>query len=223
MSTQPDLLRVLVIEPRTEHTATVVFAHGLGDSGHGMRPVAAYLARDPQLAHVKWILPFAFDIYNYNLEPPEDEEGILASAQKFNDLIRDEIQHTGIPETRVVLGGLSQGGTTSLLTGLTTDLKLGGIFVLSGRLIMRSKIKPMVSPHARSLPIFWAHGTADQVVTHQRGLDSAEIIKSQIGISETSLGSGLPGLSFNSYQGLVHEINEPELIDLQTWVKSVVP
>jgi len=43
----------------TKHTATVIFVHGLGDSGQGWEPVAQMFKKDPELNHVKWILPHA--------------------------------------------------------------------------------------------------------------------------------------------------------------------
>lgn len=33
-------LRVLTVMPPAQHTATVIFVHGLGDSGHGWKPIA---------------------------------------------------------------------------------------------------------------------------------------------------------------------------------------
>jgi hypothetical protein len=71
------LLKAVTIAPAAKHTATVIFVHGLGDSGHGWKPVgdvrvpAQYLTcarlsvrtqmlrRDPALAHVKWVFPHA--------------------------------------------------------------------------------------------------------------------------------------------------------------------
>ena len=47
----------------------------------------------------------------------------------------------GIPADRIVLGGFSQGGAMSLLAGLTTERKLGGIAVMSGWLPLRNKFK----------------------------------------------------------------------------------
>lgn len=41
------------------HSATVIFVHGLGDSGAGWKPVAEQLRMDEGLRHVKWILPNA--------------------------------------------------------------------------------------------------------------------------------------------------------------------
>lgn len=50
-------LKYITIPPRSTHTATIVFSHGLGDTGEGWRPVAHMLAS--QFPHVKWILPHA--------------------------------------------------------------------------------------------------------------------------------------------------------------------
>ena len=50
----------IVLPAKTAHTATVIFLHGLGDSGSGWEPVAQMLA--PQLPHVKWILPNAYGL-----------------------------------------------------------------------------------------------------------------------------------------------------------------
>jgi predicted esterase len=47
---------------------------------------------------------------------------------------------SGIEASRIVLGGFSQGAAMSLLTGMTSTYKLGGIVVLSGWLPLRNKI-----------------------------------------------------------------------------------
>jgi pimeloyl-ACP methyl ester carboxylesterase len=33
-------LKFISVAPRSTHTASIIFAHGLGDSGHGWQPVA---------------------------------------------------------------------------------------------------------------------------------------------------------------------------------------
>ncbi|KDQ61518.1 hypothetical protein JAAARDRAFT_190272 [Jaapia argillacea MUCL 33604] len=237
MSGQSSPLRVLVIPPRSQHTATVVFCHGLGGSGYRASSVSEILASDPSLAHVKWILPFApsavtgprganisawFNFRSLRPTSRDDEDGVFSSAQKLVELINGEAQISGIPESRIILGGISQGGITSLVTGLITDLKLGGIFVLSGLLIMPFRILSMVSPHVQALPIFWAHGTADPLIPFEKGFNSAQFLISRIGIPQTSLESGSTGLCFNSYDGLAHGVNEAELRDLRTWLKKVI-
>ena len=50
-------LKYLVVKPTKAHTSTVIFLHGLGDTGDGWKPVADMLA--PNFPHTKWILPHA--------------------------------------------------------------------------------------------------------------------------------------------------------------------
>ena len=62
----------------------------------------------------------------------------MESASALNALITSEVDN-GIPASRIVLGGFSQGGVMSLLTGFTSERKLAGIAVLSGYLPLRDK------------------------------------------------------------------------------------
>lgn len=57
----------------------------------------------------------------------EDEAGIIESQKYFHSLIDQEVAK-GIPANRIVVGGFSQGGAMSLLSGITYKDQLGGIF-----------------------------------------------------------------------------------------------
>ena len=70
----------------------------------------------------------------------EDEDGMLKSSSQINALIDEEISR-GTPSDRIVLGGFSQGGALTLLTGLTSEKKLAGLVVLSGWLPIGEKVK----------------------------------------------------------------------------------
>jgi predicted esterase len=90
----------------------------------------------------------------------EDEKGIVDSQKYFHSLIDQEVAK-GIPANRIVVGGFSQGGAMSLLSGVTYKDQLGGIFGLSCYLLQKT-------------PIFMGHGDADQVVAHKWGKLSAD-------------------------------------------------
>lgn len=49
----------LLFPPTGRHTATVIFIHGLGDSGHGWAPAVENWRRRQRLDEVKFILPHA--------------------------------------------------------------------------------------------------------------------------------------------------------------------
>ncbi|KAF3938392.1 hypothetical protein ABW19_dt0209303 [Dactylella cylindrospora] len=83
--------------------STIIFCHGLGDSGLG------------------------YDIIDFgHLTAQEDEAGLRSSVQILQGIVSEQVGH-GIPAKRVILGGFSQGGVVSLLTGLTSEMSLGGI------------------------------------------------------------------------------------------------
>ena len=125
-----------------QHTATVIFLHGLGDSGHGWAPQISNI----KPSCVKLICPSAskmavslnsgvmmpawFDLKSLNPQGPEDEAGVKAAAAYVNSLIEAEME-AGIPSERIILGGFSQGGALGLYTALTSRHRLGGVIGLS--------------------------------------------------------------------------------------------
>lgn len=53
----PEQLSTVVIEPTATHTATVIWLHGLGDSGVGWLFLTEELGS--RFPYIKWILPNA--------------------------------------------------------------------------------------------------------------------------------------------------------------------
>lgn len=109
----------------------------------------------------------------------QDEPGILRSRDYFNTLIKEEMDK-GIPPSRIVVGGFSQGGAMSLFTGLTSTERLGGIFGLSCYLPLSDRIKnfmPEELPNKKT-PVFLAHGKIDDIVPYELGTKSVDMLKS---------------------------------------------
>ncbi|KAJ7693823.1 Phospholipase/carboxylesterase/thioesterase [Mycena rosella] len=228
-------LKFIAVPALSKHTATVIFVHGLGDTGSGWKPVADMFKTS--LPHVKWVLPHSpsmavtanggmvmpswFDILSFGFDSEEDQPGMLKTAHSLNQLITAEVD-AGIPAHRIVLGGFSQGGAMSLLTGLTAERKLAGLAILSGWLPLRASIKSMASEHATKLPIFWGHGAADPLVKFELARASVDFLTKNIGITEAP-STGDKGLSFNAYPGVGHSTNEQELSDVKAWLTKVLP
>lgn len=78
-----------------------------------------------------------------DISQSEDETGILRTQSYVHSLIAAEIAK-GIPSERIILGGFSQGGAMSILSGLTAPTRLGGVFGLSCYLLLRGKVRDMV-------------------------------------------------------------------------------
>ncbi|TFK25923.1 lysophospholipase I [Coprinopsis marcescibilis] len=232
------ILQRLIVPATSKHTATVIFVHGLGDSGHGWKPVAEMFGADQQLQHVKWVLPHApvepvtanqgmrmpswFDIIEFGFKSTEDEKGMLKTASSLNKLISEEVD-AGIDPSRIILGGFSQGGTMSLLTGLTNERKLGGLIVLSAWLPLRHKIKAMTSDHAKSIPIFWGQGKQDELIRPALSKLSVEFVKNELGFAYASSQTEATGVAYKQYNGVGHSVNDQELADLKAWIKNAIP
>jgi lysophospholipase-1 len=178
---------------------------------------------------------------SFDFNTAEDESGMLQSSRLLNELISAEID-SDIDAGRIVLGGFSQGGAMSLLTGLTSERKLGGIAVLSGWLPLHKKFKSvrkltlcssdgtdtaqfqMTSQHAKSLPIFWGHGSGDPLVRYELCTKSVEYLKTTCGIPELGAGDeSINGMRCKVYRGMAHTSCPEELNDLKVWLRAVIP
>lgn len=71
---------------------------------------------------------------------------MLRTARALNELITAEVD-AGIPANRIVVGGFSQGGAMTLLTGLTCERRLAGLVVMSGWLPLSTKMQAVSSPY----------------------------------------------------------------------------
>ncbi|KAG8993338.1 hypothetical protein FRB94_010848 [Tulasnella sp. JGI-2019a] len=180
----------------------------------------------PSFPGTKWILPHAriipvtinmqmkmsawFDLSSLSDMDNEDEKGLLSSAHAINEIITAEVD-AGMPANKIILGGFSQGCALGLLTGLTTERKLAGLICLSGWLPIRKLVKSSMSDHARNMPVFWGHGTADQVVRYSWGEMSAKFLQD----------SKFKDVTFKSYD-MGHGSDPEELRDLKAWLENLL-
>lgn len=220
----------LVIPALRRHTSTVIVAHGLGDSGAGWVFLAENWRRQGKFEETKFIFPNApqipitinmgmrmpgwYDIMSFDdIQQREDEPGIRRSQAYLHSLIATEIEK-GIPSERIVLGGFSQGGAMSLMSGVTCPTKLGGIFGLSCYLLLQGKLKDMVpeSNPNKATQIFMGHGDSDQVVKYQWGQKTADKLK-EWGWT----------VDFKTYKGLPHSADPQEIDDLEAYIKARIP
>ncbi|KAI8344102.1 Phospholipase/carboxylesterase/thioesterase [Chlamydoabsidia padenii] len=220
-------LTSVVIGAKAKHTATVVFLHGLGDSGHGWTFLGDELSSI--LPHIKWVMPNApirpitlnngyhmpgwFDSISTDKmnTKEQDQKGMLASVSSVNQLIEQEVDD-GIPTDRIIVGGFSQGGVISLLTGLTTKYKLAGIIGCSCWLTMADQIKSISSEANKKTPILMCHGEQDTIVSLKLGEDSVN-----------KLGNHGYDVTFKKYAGLAHSANPQEIQDLAIYIKNRLP
>lgn len=216
------LVAPIIVQATAKHTASLIFLHGLGDTGLGWS--AGF--EEIRAPHVKYICPNApvnpvtlnggfrmpswFDIRSLSFSGSEDEEGIKTAAERIKSIIDDEIK-SGIPSDRIVLGGFSQGGALALYTALTMEKPLAGILALSSWLPLH-KTFPEVLKENKDIPILQCHGTADPIVAYAFGQMTNEVLHKLCSKHE-----------FKSYSGLPHSSSPQEMKDVREWISKVLP
>ncbi|KAF1991574.1 Phospholipase/carboxylesterase [Aulographum hederae CBS 113979] len=224
----------IVIPAFKKHTASIIVAHGLGDTGHGWLFLAENFHRRGLFPNTSFIFPNApnipitinmgmkmpgwFDLLSLDARDtrPQDSEGILRTRSTFHSLIEAEIAK-GIPADRIVLGGFSQGGSMALLSGLSYPKKIGGIFGLSCWLLLQrdnhwmEMVKEAGNANEKTT-VFMGHGDADQVVAYEWGKKTSEVLKKE----------GW-NVEFNTYRGVGHTADMEEIDDLTRWLEKCIP
>lgn len=80
----------------------------------------------------------------------------------------------------------------------------------------------MATDHVKKLPIFWGHGRQDPLVRFSWAEQSIAFLKSKLGVREAT-SDNATGLEFHGYNNLMHSANDQEIVDLQAWMKKVLP
>lgn len=209
----------------TAHTATFVGPiHGLGDTNMGWVDVAGML--HSKMPHVKFVLPNApvspvtlnggmampswYDITSLDDRAKQPCTGIEESKATVLQLIEEEIA-AGIPASRIVVGGFSQGGAMALYAGLQFPGQLAGVCVMSGYLAAAEAFK--LAPEAAATPVAHFHGQIDPTVKIDWARASATELK-RLGVKEYEL---------KEYDDLGHSAHQEEIEDVEEWLQSKLP
>jgi len=219
----PNLLDAIIQEPSRPAQAAVIWLHGLGASGHDFAPIPPELAL-PEDLPVRFVFPHAperpvtinmgavmrawYDIKSLGGDQP-DEAGIRASEQQVRALIAREVQR-GIPATRIVLAGFSQGGAIAIHTGLRYPERLAGIMVLSAYLPLAETLASERAAANGSTPVLLAHGQSDPMVP----LTFAQATRAHL----EALGIRV---EWHEYP-MAHQVCGQELQHIGTWLRRVL-
>ena len=207
------------------HTASFIGPiHGLGDTNMGWADVAAMLHRS--LPHIKFVLPNAptspvtlnggfampswYDITSLDERASQPCAGIEESRDAINALIEAEMA-AGIPPSRIVVGGFSQGGAMSLFAGLQYPQTLAGVLVMSGYLAKEEAFQ--VTSEAKKTPVAHFHGTDDPTVKIEWARQSVESVKAR----------GVAQYDFKEYSDMGHSASQEEIDDVRAWLARVLP
>ncbi|MBB3226693.1 phospholipase/carboxylesterase [Luteibacter sp. Sphag1AF] len=213
-------LPVVETETRAQPTHSIIWLHGLGADGNDFAPIVPELV-DPQWPAIRFVFPHApvrpvtinnnmpmrawYDIMGFGLEDQQDADGIRESIAQVQALIAREVER-GVPESRIVLAGFSQGGAIALAAGLCHATPLAGIVALSTYVPIRDVVTAERSASNQNIAIFWGHGTADPIVQLARGTASRDLLQ--------TLGYTV---DWHTYP-MAHQVCAQEIADLRTWL-----
>ena len=217
------MLETLIFEAEKKVQNVMILLHGLGADGHDFEPVVRRLSSN-SLSSTRFILPHApkrpvtvnnglimrawYDAYGSSNPPVFDHGGMLAAEKEVVSLISNQLQE-GIPASKIVLAGFSQGGVIALLAGFGFSQKLGGIVALSSGLPSPELLTPRMMGINRTTPLFLSHGTREP------GLPEAA--RNQIMAQMRAMGSPI---IWNTYER-GHSVCPGEIDDLEQWLLRI--
>lgn len=214
----------LIAQPKAEPSAAVIWLHGLGADGYDFAPIIPQLTRVRN--HTRFVFPHAplipvtlnqgfvmrawYDLALQGDELLSDEAGVRESQAALEALV--EAQHgSGLPYTRIVLAGFSQGGAIAQHTALRFPHRLAGVMALSTYLPLGEKLASERHRANANVPIFMAHGLHDPMI----GVSRAEESRARL----VDLGYQV---DWNTYR-MEHSVCPDEIIDIDGWLATVIP
>mgnify|MGYP002777995097 CR=1 FL=1 len=218
------LLDCVELQTHAAPDATVIVLHGLGADGYDFVPIVKELEALGAPA-ARYVFPHApkiavtinngyvmrawYDILGTDLVRREDEAGLRRSQQQVEALIEREVAR-GVPASRIVLAGFSQGGAITLQTGLRQTQPLAGLVALSCYLPLAPLFADERAPASAQVPVFLAHGSSDPVVPLARGAAARDQLK-QLGYA----------VEWHEYP-MPHSVCGEEVEDIATFLKRVL-
>ncbi|XP_053737103.1 lysophospholipase-like protein 1 [Synchiropus splendidus] len=225
-------LRRSVVSPTGKHTASIIFLHGSGDTGQGLRSwVRDVMPNGLTFNHIKVIYPTApsrpytpmrgahstvwFDRLKISQDCPEHLESLEMMCSTLGTIIQEEV-NAGIPKNRMIIGGFSMGGAMALHLAYRHHPDVAGVFALSSFLNKDSVTFQAVDSQiqkGQSLPdLLQFHGTNDDLVLHHWGQDTEALLR-KAGITTV----------FHSLPGLQHQLSQQEIEILREWILHKLP
>jgi len=215
-------LDCVVIEPAKPARFSIIWLHGLGADGHDFEPIVPDLHL--QRLGVRFIFPHApkrpvtvnrgmvmrawYDAYGQDMPGRNDSIGMQASEAAVAGLIQKEVA-LGIPCSRIVLAGFSQGGAIALRAGLDSKEQLAGLIVLSSPLADPEELMRKLAGPNRTTPIFVTHGSQEAKIPAE--------VKAGILNQLTAMGCCIDWREYP--RG--HTICAQEIADIRTWLLRV--
>lgn len=212
------------VETAAAPDAAIIWLHGLGADGHDFEPIVPELVHEGERAW-RFVFPNApvrpvtinggsrmrawYDITSFDRTAGEDLVGFRDTERRIRRLIAAQVAG-GIPATRIVLAGFSQGGAASLFTAPRCPERLAGVIALSCYLPLQGSLQAERAAANDATPIFMAHGLSDQTLPLSLGLSSRDFLKAR-------------GYTIEWHQyPMGHSVSQAEIADIRDFLIRVL-
>jgi phospholipase/carboxylesterase len=212
----------ITLTPQAPPVASVILLHGLGADGNDFVPLVAELGL-PDSLPVRFVFPHAplrpvtvnngyvmrawYDIKSFTPAGRADVPGTSESSQRIAGYI-DRERELGVPASRIVLSGFSQGGAIALFAGLRYPSRLAGILAMSCYLPFPEQLAAEKSVANDAVPILLCHGRRDPVVPMAMGIEARDVLQA------------------NGYRPdwheypIEHSVSMEEIADVARWLRT---
>ena len=164
-------------------TTVAVLLHGRGSHKGDLQALAPVLPPDwalvtPQAPYpgAEWGYGPGWAWYRYVKEDRVVPETLDSSLGKIDDFLHALPDVVGFQPGRIILGGFSQGGTSSLAYALKHPGRLAAAWNFSGFLADSVKV-PEGAAAAEATPVFWGHGLQDPAIPHYLALRERDALE----------------------------------------------
>ncbi len=195
--------------PLVEARAAMILLHGRGADAEDILALADELTAPhmsfmaPEAANHTWY-PYSF------LSPLEDNEPHLSSALNVVDDLLQKLHDAGIPASKIILLGFSQGGCLVSEYAARHARLYGGIAVLSGGLIGPPGTPREYPGSFDGTPVFLGCSDLDPHIPAERVLETERVF-ARMGASVTR----------KLYPNIGHTINRDELNAIRKLVSAL--
>jgi len=212
----------VILHPRIKQTASMIFLHGVGDTGHSWAQILNTIRPDhlkvicptapviPLTLNMGFRMPAWFDIYSLDkLEEETDYEGVKSSSEMVLKYVKQEMDK-GIPSQKILIGGFSQGATLALYTTLNFNQTLAGCIALSAYVPESSHRWLPDKITNKDIPFFQAHGELDNILPIHYGSNTSKVLK-----------KFLTNHQYKTYP-IEHEASDREINDVKYFIEGVI-
>jgi phospholipase/carboxylesterase len=195
----------------------LVLLHGRGSSeddlfplGRMLHPTATIVAPRAPFPGAPWGYGPGWAWYRFVGGTTPDAASFAAGQAQLDAFLAVLRNHLDRPSAPLILGGFSQGGTSSLAWALRHPGEASKVVVFSGFVANHPSVT--VAPETvGTTPIWWGHGTADPAIPFAHAEDGW-----------AQLSSAGATLTAARYDGMGHTISRQTLADAAEFVQPLV-